>query len=91
MAPVRDIVRAGKGGRDSNVNLEIFWLPCFAACCSRTWNRESSATASQAQCEAERRRWVFNADGVDALLFVPKSRFPEIPGSCLLGLGWYQA
>lgn len=31
MAPVWDIVGAGKGGRDSKVNLEIFWLPCFAA------------------------------------------------------------
>lgn len=76
--------REGFKSKSGNILASLF-------CCSRTWNGESSATASQPQCEAEWRRWGFNADGVDALLFVPRSHFPEIPGPCLLGPGWYQA
>lgn len=72
-------------GRDSNVNLEIFWLPCFVASLELVLYTEQgfSAIASKARCGAGRRRLVFSVDGVDRLLFSTENG--EIPGPWLLG------
>lgn len=70
----------GRGeGRDSNVNLEIFWLPCFVASLELvSYLEQFSAVASKARCRAGRRRLVFNIDGVDMLLCSTENR--GIPG-----------